>query len=166
MCHLWHVHAARNFPRPLHSHCPTHLAEILHFVISSTKCRFHRVPLRPQTIPLNFAHLLEPRNQNPRSQATHPPCLETLLKRSLRYHPNAPLSPRSDPRILLFEINRSPRNSDVVRVNPSLTGSIENLEGRGERAAPLMSHTPESLTVTVAHQGISDGQAFPMVLGN
>ena len=127
------------------------------------KCRFHQVPLRPPTIPLNFAHLFEPRNQNPHSQVTHPPCLETLPKRSLRYHPNAPLSARSDPRILLFETNHSQRNLDVVRVNPFLTGSIENLEGQGERAAPLMSRTPESRTVTVAHQGISEGLAFLMV---
>jgi hypothetical protein len=146
--------------------CPTHLAETLHFVISSTKCRLHQVLPRPPTTPLNFAHLLDPRNQNPPSQATHPPWPETLPKRSHRYHPNAPLSARSNLRILLFETNRSPRNSDVVRANLSLTGFIENLEGRGERAAHLMSRTPESPMVTVAYQGISDGLVFLRVPGN
>jgi hypothetical protein len=146
--------------------CRTHLAETLHLVISSTKCRFHKVLPRPPTAPLNFAHLFDPRSQNPRSQATHPPWPETLPKRSLRYHLNAPLSARSNLRILLFESNRSLRNSDVARANLSSTGFIENLEGRGERAAHLMSRTPESLMVTVAHQGISDGLAFLMVPGN
>jgi hypothetical protein len=48
-----------------------------------------------------------------------------------------------------------------------LIGSSENLEGREERAAHLMSHSVESPTATVAHlQGRSDGLAFLMVSEN
>ena len=159
---MWHVHATRKFPRAFLP-CPTHPITLCHLAFLLPKCLSRRV-LCLWTTPLNCAHLFDPSNYNPLLQATHPPWPEILSKRSLYYRPNAPHLARSDLRTLLFQSNHSPRNSDVVRANLSLIGSIENLEGRGERAAHLMSHTVESPTVTVAHlQGTSDDLAFLMV---
>jgi hypothetical protein len=102
-------------------------------------------------IPLHYARLLDTQDQNLHQLATRPPCQETG---DLLFLPSALLSVKSNLRV---SSSRSPRNSGVVRVNPSSTGSSESSEVPLELAVHRMSHADEWSILTVVHRQEKNG---------